>query len=134
MFLIVGGSLSFIIALIGILNFFNAILTSIYSRRKEFAMLQSIGMTGRQLKQMLIYEGLIYGMLTIITSAVLSFLTMPILANAVSSMFWFFTYRFTLLPLLFVIPIFAVLGILLPLVSYRNVARQTIVERLHMGE
>lgn len=134
MFLIVGGSLSFIIALIGILNFFNAILTSIYSRRKEFAMLQSIGMTGRQLKQMLIYEGLIYGIFTMIASAELSFLTMPILAKAVSSMFWFFTYRFTPLPLLAVIPIFAVLGIFLPLASYKNVARQTLVERLRMGE
>ena len=45
MVLIVGGCLSFVIGLIGVLNFFNAILTSIHARRREFAMLQSIGMT-----------------------------------------------------------------------------------------
>lgn len=134
MFLIVGGCLSFVIGLIGILNFFNAILTSIYARRREFAMLQSIGMTGRQLKQMLICEGLIYGALAVITSAILSILTAPLLNNAISDMFWFFTYRFTLWPVLFVIPVFAALGIFLPLACYRNVAKQTIVERLHVGE
>jgi predicted lysophospholipase L1 biosynthesis ABC-type transport system permease subunit len=43
-----------------ILNFINAILTSILTRRKEFAMLQSIGMTRKQLCRMLMYEDLYY--------------------------------------------------------------------------
>ena len=34
------------------------VLTSIITRRKELAMLQSIGMTGKQLKKMLSFEGL----------------------------------------------------------------------------
>lgn len=134
MYLIVGGSLSFVIGLIGILNFFNAILTSIYARRKEFAMLQAIGMTGRQLKQMLICEGLLYGLLAVTASTVLSFLTKPLLEYSVGGMFWFFTYHFTLRPVLFIIPVFAILGVLLPLANYRNVAKQTIVERLRMEE
>lgn len=56
------------------------------------------------------------------------------IGNVISGMFWFFTYHFTLLPLLVVIPIFAGLGFLLPLISYRNAAKQTIVERLRIGE
>ncbi len=93
-------------------------------------MLQSIGMTARQLKQMLICEGLFYGILAILASAVLSFFASPLLGNTASSMFWFFRYHFTLLPLLAAIPIFAALGVLLPLASYRYMARQTLVERL----
>ena len=46
-------ALSVIIGLIGIVNFINSVLTSIITRQKEFAMLQSIGMTGKQQKQML---------------------------------------------------------------------------------
>lgn len=134
MFLILGGGLSFVIGLIGVLNFFNAVLTSIYARRREFAMLQSIGMTGRQLKRMLIFEGLMYGLLAITVSMALSFLSGFLLDGGISGMFWFFTYRFTLLPVLAVIPMFAALGIALPLASYKNVAKQTIVERLRMGE
>ncbi len=134
MYLMVGECLSFVIGLIGVLNFFNAILTSIYARRREFAMLQSIGMTGRQLKQMLICEGFLYGIFTIAVSAILSILAIPVMSNTISSMFWFFTYHFTALPLLIVVPIFAALGFILPLVSYRNAVKQTIVERLRMGE
>ena len=60
MFLLLGGALSFIVGLVGILNFFNAILTGITSRRRELAVLQSIGMTEKQVKTMLMLEGLLY--------------------------------------------------------------------------
>ena len=49
-------------------------------------------------------------------------------------MFWFFFYRLTLLPLLVVLPVFAALGALTPLVVYRYAARATIVERLREAE
>lgn len=62
MFLLLGGALSFIVGLVGVLNFFNAILTGIITRKREFAVLQSIGMTGKQLKTMLVYEGLFYAL------------------------------------------------------------------------
>ncbi len=48
--------------LVGVLKFFNAVLTGILTRRREFAVLQSIGMTGKQLKRMLVYEGLLYAL------------------------------------------------------------------------
>ena len=47
-----------------------------------------------------------------------------------SSMFWFFTYRLTVIPILIIAPVLAVLGAIVPLLVYRVVARQTIVERL----
>lgn len=134
MYLVVGSTLSFVVGLVGILNFFNAVLTSIHVRRREFAMLQSIGMTGRQLKKMLVFEGLIYGAAAVAVSLLLSILLAPIIEPAVASMFWYFTYRFTALPILIVIPIFAAFGALLPLFCYRSVAKQTIVERLRESE
>ena len=60
MFLLLGGTLSFIVGLVGILNFANAILTGITARRRELAVLQAIGMTTRQLRWMLALEGLLY--------------------------------------------------------------------------
>ena len=53
MFWIVGGSLSLILALIGILNFINAIVTGILARKQELAMMEAVGMTGKQMKWML---------------------------------------------------------------------------------
>ncbi len=134
MFLMLGGVLSFIVGLIGILNFLNAILTSILTRRRELAMLQSIGMTGRQLKAMLIWEGLYYALGALTVSAALSIVAGPLLSNALASVFWFFTYRFTLLPLLLIAPIFTLLGIGVPLSVYHVVSRRSIVERLREAE
>ncbi len=57
MFLTLGLALSLIIGLVGVLNFLNAVLTGIITRRHEFAVLQAIGMTGKQLKRMLMLEG-----------------------------------------------------------------------------
>ncbi len=134
MFLLMGGALSFVIGLVGVLNFLNAILTGIHSRRREFAILQSIGMTKRQLKQMLICEGLLYVGFTAALSLILSFAAGSALAKMIENLMWFFTYRFRVLPLLLVIPVFVLLGILLPLLSYRNVEKQSIVERLRESE
>lgn len=49
-------------------------------------------------------------------------------------MFWFFSYRFTVWPVLLIAPVFVLLGLLIPLLTYRVIARHTIVERLRDGE
>ena len=130
MFQLCGGALSFIVGLVGVLNFFNAILTGIIARKREFAVLQSIGMTGKQLKAMLVYEGLFYALGAAVISLMLTLALGPVAFTAVGSLFWFFTYRLTLSPFLIVVPVFALLGILVPLAVYRAIARSTIVERL----
>ena len=134
MFLMLGGTLSFIIGLVGILNFFNAILTGILTRKREFAMLQSVGMTGRQLKQMLVYEGLCYSLGAGLLSLAIALLMGPLVGSAVENLFWFFTYRFTILPIFLLLPMFVLLGSLVPLGIYRSVAKLTIVERLRETE
>ena len=134
MLLMLGGTLSFIIGLVGILNFFNAILTGILTRKREFAMLQSVGMTGRQLKQMLVYEGLCYSLGAALLSLAIALLMGPLVGSAVENLFWFFTYRFTILPIFLLLPVFVLLGSLVPLGIYHSVAKLTIVERLRETE
>jgi len=134
MFLTLGGTLSFIIGLVGVLNFVNAVLTGILTRKRELAVLQSIGMTGKQLKIMLVCEGLYYTLLAMALSLVLSLILGPLAGNVVSSLFRFFSYRFTVLPVAVVLPIFLALGALVPLAVYRSLARSTVVERLREAE
>ncbi len=111
MFLLMGGALSFIVGLIGVLNFFNAILTSIITRKREFAMLQSVGMTGKQLKTMLVYEGLYYSLGVGVLSLGLSIILNPFIGKTIENMFWFFTYKFTITSILIVMPMFILLGV-----------------------
>lgn len=130
MFVMTGGALSLIVALVGVLNFFNAILTGITTRRREFAMLQSIGMTTKQLRRMLMIEGLLYTMGALLLALVLTLLMAPVMSQAVTNLFWFFSFKPTYWPILAMLPIFVVIGTVLPLLSGRAMSRHSIVDRL----
>jgi putative ABC transport system permease protein len=130
MFLLVGGVLCTIIALVGILNFFNSIMTGILSRRREFAVIQSVGMTSRQLRAMLIYEGLFYALSSVSAALILSLVLEPLAGKVLASMYWFYDYHFTIFPVLLTIPVFVVLGVLIPMALYGQAAKQSVVERL----
>ena len=113
-FVIIGGALGTIIAFIGIVNFFNAMVTSVFARRGEFAMLQSVGMTNKQLKSMLALEGLVYACITIILSVIVSVFVSLTAIKIVSHNIWFFTFNFTLLPIVIIGPIFILISIAVP--------------------
>ena len=130
MFLLLGGALSFIVGLVGVLNFFNAILTGIIARRRELAVLQAVGMTERQLRAMLIWEGLLYALGAVGLALVLALLLGPAAFRAIEGLFWFFTYRLNLAPFLFVIPLFALLGAGIPVLTGRAEKNHTVVDRL----
>ncbi|HBN11947.1 MAG TPA: ABC transporter permease [Ruminococcus sp.] len=134
MFVIMGSALSFITGLVGVLNFLNAVLTGIFARQREFAVLQSVGMTGKQLKIMLVYEGLFYALGAALSALFLNVIFSPLIAKLLENMFWFFSFKFTVLPILITIPLFTILGITLPLITYRFSAKKSIVERLRKAE
>ena len=130
MFLLLGGLLCAIIGLVGILNFFNTIMTGILSRKREFAVLQAVGMTSKQLKAMLIYEGLFYALSSALCALVLSFVINPLVGDLLENMFWFFSGKLTIVPVIIAIPIFALLGWLIPYAMYNQAAKYSIVEQL----
>lgn len=134
MFALLGGLMCLIIGMVGILNFLNAVLTGILTRKREFAVLQAIGMTGRQLQSMLIWEGMYYAVGSVLAAGGICLLLAPLVSVLFSNTFWFFSYRFTILPVLFVAPAFALLGAVLPLLAYRRIARASLVERLREAE
>ncbi len=133
MFVILGVALSIIVGLIGVLNFINTMITSINSRQREIAALQAMGMTGRQLCTMLVWEGVIYIGGAAITAFVLNLITIP-LGGLVESIFWFCDYSFTILPLAAAIPVFAVMGTIIPAIAYKTLTKKSIVERLRENE
>ncbi|MDO4293445.1 MAG: ABC transporter permease [Eubacteriales bacterium] len=132
MFLLLGGALSFIVGLVGVLNFFNAILTGIIARQKELAVLQAVGMTGRQLRSMLIWEGLLYALGAAGFALLLTLVLGPAAFRAAEGLFWFFTYRLDLTPFLLILPVFVLLGAGIPVLTGRAARKRTVVERLRM--
>lgn len=56
--------------------------------------------------------------------------TEPFVDPALNGLFWFFTYRFTLW--LVLLPLFALLGAAIPVVTCRTARRHSVVERLRV--
>lgn len=126
---VMGNTISVIIALVGVLNFINSMVTAIVSRKKEFAMIQSVGMTKRQLRKMLICEGLDYAAITLIVSYIVSTLAVGIGVRAMTAN-EFSTFHFTLMPLMICTPILLAFAVLIPFLCFKNLEKQSIVERL----
>lgn len=130
----IGIALSAVITLIGLLNFINAVITGIIARKREFAMLQSIGMTHHQLQKMLVIEGISYVVIAGLVSLCLgSFLAWQLL-SALNNVILFFEYRFQILPFLIMVPLLLAVAAAGPLAAYERLRKKSIVERLREAE
>ena len=126
---VMGNVVSIVIALVGVLNFINSMVTSIVSRRKEFAMMQSVGMTKPQLCKLLVWEGMDYAWITLLCTYVISSLAVGIGVRAMVEG-GFTTFRFTLLPLVICTPLLLLFAVLVPYLCFHNLEKDSLVERL----
>lgn len=131
---VMGFAISLIIAFVGILNFVNSMVTAIVSRQKEFAVIQSVGMTKRQLRSMLIDEGLYYVVSTLAVSYVLSAFGVLVGVRMMVADDWTATFHFTLMPLVICTPVLIVFAVLIPYICFKNLEKQSIVERLRAAD
>jgi putative ABC transport system permease protein len=128
--LVLGGGIALVIALIGILNFVNVMSVSIMVRKRELATLESIGMSRKQLKKLLIYEGLGYAVITL--TFVLS------IGNAATYGIFklfkqqasFVTFTYPFIPVVIMIMVVLAVCFVTPQMLYRSINKSTIVERL----
>ena len=134
MIMIVGGLLTGILALIGLLNLANTMTTSIISRRLELAMLEAVGMTKRTQINGMCIEGVLYAILTGIAGIILCSIFSAVLIKPFGAGMWYFEWNFSLLPVAVVFPIMIALTLLLPVIIYKNVMKASVVERLRVAE
>ncbi|WP_273851758.1 ABC transporter permease [Guptibacillus spartinae] len=118
-----------LISLISIANIFNTISTSISLRKREFAMLKSVGMTPKGFNKMMNYESIFYGMKAILYGIPISIALMFLMYLSFRSTF---VYGFTLpwMSLLFVIiAIFIIVGAAM-FYSIKKLEKNNIVDTL----
>lgn len=127
---VVGGILTVILAMIGLLNFVNAIATSILSRQTELAMLGAIGMSRKQTKLMLIYESLAYIAFAVLLTATFGTGMCYLVCTNLISNVWAFVYHFTLTPVALCMPFLVMIAVAVPLAFNRGINKRSIVERL----
>lgn len=123
-----------LLLLIGVLNFINVMITGVYARRQELAVLESIGMTKRQIAKMLTWEGFYYALFTAGLILTVGNGVMYLISRAVVQIadYAVFSYPFGLVAGLLAV-LFAVCLIVPSLVS-RATAKQSMTERLHRAD
>lgn len=130
----VGGLVGVIFGIAGILNLINMMVTTILTRRHEFATMQSIGMTTRQLTKMMIYESVYYAAGACLSGiAAAALLDLTIIRNLLDSM-WHFTFRFTLAPAFAVSIILMIVSVIVPILALKFFNKGSIVEQLRVAE
>ena len=129
---VVGFTLSFILGIIGLLNFANTMISSIIVRARELAVLEAVGMTGKQQKIKLMKEGLRYFVWTSLFSIVVSILLNITAIKAFMNGMAMFSWQFTITPVLICLPIIGVLVALIPLLVYARMCRVSVVDRLRV--
>ena len=135
--LLIGGVIGAIFALVGLINFINLVMTNIITRRHEFATMQSIGMTKKQLRKMMISESFSYVLLagivgTLAAGALGMTLVKAFVQNGPTSLMM--TFQMTLLPVLIMLALFLVLAFIVPVVALRLFNNRSVVERLRVNE
>lgn len=131
---VIGGGISLILILIGVVNYINVMITGVYTRKMELAVLESVGMTKRQIRKMLMYEGLVYGMIScglILTLGSLMMYGTGKLCMHIAD-YAIFHYPFELVIVMAVV-LFAIC-IVVPALVFRLINKETVVERLRMTE
>lgn len=118
-----------LISLISVANIFNTISTSISLRKREFAMLRSVGMTPKGFNKMINYESIFYGVKALAYGLPISILIMYAIHRAIN---YTFEYKFQLpwMAILFVvIMIFIIVGSAM-LYSISKIKKENIIESL----
>lgn len=118
-----------LISAISIANIFNTISTGVSLRKREFAMLKSVGMTPKGFTKMMNYESIFYGVKSLLFGLPISFIVMYLIYRAFSNKF---SYGFTLpwMSILFVIiAVFVIVGSAM-LYSGATVKKENIIDAL----
>lgn len=131
---VLGSGISLLLLLIGVLNFINVMVTGVYARRQELAVLESIGMTKRQIAKMLTWEGFYYALFTAGFILTLGNGVMYLISKAVVQLadYAAFVYPFGLVGGLIAV-LFAVC-LAVPALVFRATARESVTQRLHRAD
>lgn len=116
--------------IIGTVNLINVIITSTTARKKEFAMMQSIGMTKKQLRCLLVMEGLNISVITLIISYFLSMVIISTVLKSYLATQWTATYHFSIMPLLVLTPFLILLPVIVSIICFNHMQKTDIIDRL----
>lgn len=127
---ILGGGISIVLILIGIINFINVMLTGVYTRKGELSVMESVGMTKKQVKKMLVFEGGYYGLITIALILTIGNALVYKIANFTQDIADYAVFHYPIVLMFIIIVVIMSICIIVPMAIYHTVSKESITERL----
>lgn len=119
-----------LVSMICLLNVFNSIRNRVSGRSKEFAIMESVGMTSAQIQKMLRYESIGIVIKSIIFSAVIAFPMIYLIQYGLIKIFGFMSFELPWLLILIAVGIAALVVISLTGYCYKREKRENILESI----
>lgn len=127
---IIGGGISLILILIGIINFINVMLTGVYTRLNEISVMESVGMTKKQVKKMLIFEGMYYGIITIALVLTAGNAIIYLIANFSTKITEYAVFYYPYGLMFAIAAVIMAICTIVPVIVYHSISKGSITERL----
>ena len=129
---VLGGSLGIIIMLLAISNYMNMMSESMQNRSKEFAVLESVGMTRKQIKKMIVFESLGYSILSIAISLIIGLPASYMVFTNFN--IYSIPFAFPILKTLFLFIAIIIICVVTSLLVFSRSKSETIIELLRRNE
>lgn len=126
--------ISIILILIGIINFINVMLTGVFTRKKEFAVIESVGMTKKQIRKMLMLEGIYYGVITIGLILTLGNAIVYAVARLAENTADYAIFNYPWKLMIGIAVVIMAICMIVPSAVYRIISKESVTERLRSGE
>lgn len=130
MIVLIGGALAVIIGLIALMNYINTIITGIIARKKEFAMMESIGMEKRQLLKVLYAESGAYVILAWLVASICGILLSETAIQSFCTDMTWLSYQFPVWAVIVPLPVLLLFSFIVPYFTYRSFKKESAVEAL----
>ena len=127
---ILGGGISIILIFIGILNFVNVMITGVNTRLKELAIMESIGMTKKQIKKMLTFEGLYYAVITTLFISTIGMAIIYEVYNLTKEIADYAAFAFPVVPLALLLIFIFLVCLVTPTIVFKLLSKNSVTDRL----
>lgn len=131
---LLGNGAAVLLIVIGLINFVNVMLAGVVSRRNEFAIMESIGTTKKQIRRILTLEGGIYALITTVLIMTLGNAFLLLVSKAVPHLANYAEFEYPVVLVVCLIAAIFVICLCVPAIVYRTVSNETVIERLHNFE
>lgn len=131
---VLGTGLSVILLLVGVMNFVNTMVVNVNTRRYELAILESVGMTKRQIRRMLSMEGCCYWGVSVFLVATVGTAIYMVLYLIFRQMASYAVFTYPVIPLVLVAGLVLLVCCIVPIWAYKADSNLPVVERLRLTE